>query len=37
MPEVKEKALDWIDKNGGLELWDESKSGRIGWKKHFKP
>jgi len=33
MPEVKEKALDWIDKNGGLELWDESKSGGVGWKK----
>jgi len=33
MPEVKEKALDWIKKDGGMELWEESKSGRAGWKK----
>lgn len=33
LPEVKEKALDWIEKNGGLEGWEESKNGGIGWKK----
>ena len=33
MPEVKAKALEWIDKGGGLELWEESKSGSRGWKK----
>lgn len=31
--EVKEKALEWIDKNGGLELWEESSNGGLGWKK----
>ncbi len=33
MPEVKEKALAWIEKCGGLELWEESKTGIAGWKK----
>jgi len=32
-PEVKEKTLYWIAKNGGLELWEESKNGGAGWKK----
>ena len=31
-PDVKSKALDWIEKNGGLELWEESKSKGAGWK-----
>lgn len=31
--EVKEKALEWIDKEGGLELWAESTNGGAGWKK----
>ena len=31
--DVKQKALDWIDKEGGIELWNESKSGPGGWKK----
>ena len=31
--EVKDKALEWIDKSGGIELWEESKSGETGWKK----
>jgi hypothetical protein len=33
MPEVKEKALGWIEKGGGLAIWEESKNGGIGWKK----
>ena len=33
MPEVKSKALEWIDNNGGLALWEESKSDVRGWKK----
>lgn len=32
-PEVKEKALDWIKKRGGIELWKESKNGSLGWQK----
>ena len=30
MPEVKEQALEWIDKGGGMELWEESDGS--GWK-----
>jgi len=33
IPEVKAKALELIDKGGGLELWEESESGGSGWKK----
>lgn len=33
MPEVKEKAFDWIEKNGGIILWQESKNGGAGWRK----
>lgn len=33
IPEVKEKALEWIDKDGGLVLWEESANGGAGWKK----
>jgi|GEM_PF-612999 len=33
LPEVKSKALDWIDKGGGLSLWEESESGGAGWRK----
>lgn len=32
-PEVKEKAIEWIEKDGGLELWEESANGGAGWKK----
>ena len=32
-PDVKEKALYWIDREGGMELWKESKKGADGWKK----
>lgn len=32
-PDVKSKALDWIEKGGGLELWAESKGKGSGWKK----
>lgn len=31
--EVKAKALEWIDKGGGMSLWEESASGGAGWKK----
>jgi hypothetical protein len=33
LPEVKEKALEWIDRDGGLVLWKESTNGGTGWKK----
>lgn len=33
LSEVKAKALAWIDKEGGLELWEESVNGGAGWKK----
>jgi len=32
-PEAKTKALKWISNNGGMALWEESKSGGAGWKK----
>jgi len=32
-PEVKENALEWIKKGGGLRLWEESKTGSSGWQK----
>jgi len=33
MPQVKEKALGWIEKGGGMTLWEESKNGGAGWEK----
>ena len=33
VPEVKEKAIEWLDKNGGLDAWTESDSNGAGWKK----
>lgn len=33
MPDVKEKALSWIENAGGLDIWEESKSDARGWKK----
>lgn len=33
MPEVKGKAIAWIEKNGGVTLWEDSKNGGAGWKK----
>lgn len=33
LPEVKGKALEWIDNGGGLELWEESTKGGAGWNK----
>lgn len=33
MPEVKEKALGWMEKDGGLELWEESKDKDVRWEK----
>ena len=31
--DVKANALEWADKDGGLGLWENSKSGSNGWKK----
>ncbi|SHO54185.1 hypothetical protein [Anaerocolumna xylanovorans] len=33
MPEVREKALYWIENAGGLEGWEESPKGALGWTK----
>ena len=33
MPEVKVKALEWIEKEGGVLLWEDSPVGSSGWKK----
>lgn len=33
MPDVRDKALEWIEKEGGLSLWLESSSKGTGWKK----
>jgi len=33
MPDVKGKAIEWIKKGGGLELWEENRSGSSGWQK----
>ena len=33
LPEVKEKALYWIEHNGGLELWLDTPSKGKGWLK----
>lgn len=33
IPEVKERAINWIAEEGGLFLWEESKNGGSGWKK----
>jgi len=31
--EVRQKALEWIAKEGGITLWEESKTGPAGWRK----
>lgn len=33
MPEVKKKAMFWLEKNGGLDFWEGHAKGQIGWKK----
>lgn len=33
MPEVKEKALWWIENDGGLKFWEDSSNQGTGWKK----
>jgi len=33
MPEVKATALEWIEKEGGVLLWEDSPVGNSGWKK----
>ena len=33
MPEVKEKASWWIDREGGMNFWEDSASHGTGWKK----
>lgn len=32
-PEVRAHAIEWLDRNGGLEFWEESASKGAGWKK----
>jgi len=32
-PEVKAKALEWIEKGGGVAIWEESGTDSTGWKK----
>ena len=32
LPEVKDKALNWIERGGGLDLWEENPKGKIGWQ-----
>jgi len=32
-PNVQEKALEWIEKKGGIDLWLESSSKGAGWEK----
>jgi hypothetical protein len=32
-PEVKSKALEWIDKDGGMMIWEENGVNSGGWKK----
>ena len=34
--EVKEKALEWIEKEGGVALWEDSGVNSEGWKKTLK-
>lgn len=31
-PDVKEKALSWIEAQGGMELWEGTKNGQEKWK-----
>ena len=33
MPEVKQKALEWIEKDGGLDLWEDDEYYALRWKK----
>jgi len=32
-PEVQAKALEWIEKDGGVSLWENSGANSAGWKK----
>jgi len=33
IPEVKDKAMEWISRGGGLELYENSKVGNSGWQR----
>jgi len=33
MPNVKEKALEWVDKDGGMALWEDSGVSGTEWRK----
>jgi len=33
MPDVKSKALEWIEKGGCLELWEDTTGGAAAWQK----
>ena len=32
-PEVKTKALEWTEKNGYIDMWEENSKGAAGWEK----
>ena len=32
-PDVKANALEWIEKNGYLDMWEENPKGAAGWEK----
>lgn len=33
MPDVREKALYWLEREGGIDFWEEYPRGRAGWRK----
>jgi len=33
LPEVKAKAIEWMERDGMMALWEESKTDSTGWKK----
>lgn len=35
MPEVKDKAIYWIDNNGGVDLWEEDPKGAVNFRKNI--
>ena len=32
-PDVRDKAMEWIDRKGALELWEKNPKGAAGWEK----
>ena len=33
LPEVKDKALEWLERGGGLDLWEDDQKGQLSWLK----